>query len=86
MAVQPPFWRPLLVILAGGIHLFIVKWFVPDGVKMAGDGVTVSVERTMDLIAFFIFCSRVLYVFFQDCLVFFIFSGPVCNLYPPLLI
>jgi hypothetical protein len=43
------------VILAGGIHLFVVKWFVPDGVKMAGDGVTVSVERTMDLIAFLSF-------------------------------
>jgi hypothetical protein len=34
----------------------------------------------------FIFCSRVLYVIFQDRTVFFIFSGPVCNLYPPLLI
>jgi hypothetical protein len=55
MVVQPPFWRPLLVILAGGIHLFIVKWFVPDGVKMAGDGVTISVERTMDLIVFLSF-------------------------------
>ena len=50
--LQPPVWRPSLEILAGAPILLAVKWFVPDGVKVAGDGVSPAVERTKDLIVF----------------------------------
>jgi hypothetical protein len=42
------FWRFSLV----PPHFFAIKWFVPDGVEVADDGVLITVENKSDLIAF----------------------------------
>jgi hypothetical protein len=40
------------VIFAGASHLLNAKWSVAGNGKVTGNGVTPSVERTMDWIAF----------------------------------
>jgi hypothetical protein len=42
-----------MVNVAGASHILTVKWFVPDTGKVIGNGLTPSVERTRDWIAFF---------------------------------
>jgi hypothetical protein len=39
-------------ILIGVPRLPTTKWFVPGGVKVSSDGVSLAVERTKDLTAF----------------------------------
>jgi hypothetical protein len=50
--VQPSRRRPSLVILVGVPRPRAAKWFVPGGVTVAGDGVPILVEKTLDSIAF----------------------------------
>jgi hypothetical protein len=50
--LQPPAWRPLSETLVGVHHLLVLKWCVPDGVKVAGGGDSKSVARTKGSIAF----------------------------------
>jgi hypothetical protein len=40
---------------AGIPHLLVIKWFVPDGVEVAGDGGLAPVEKIKGFIAFSIF-------------------------------
>jgi hypothetical protein len=42
--LQPPLWRPFAELLVGVPRLFFIKWFVPDGVKVAGVGGSTPVE------------------------------------------
>jgi hypothetical protein len=62
--LQPPLWRPFQEVLAEGKYLLIVNWFVPSGVKMVGDGVSVTVERINARSRVFIFGSRALSAIF----------------------
>jgi hypothetical protein len=52
-ATQPPWRRPLKEILAGESPLPTTKWFVPGSwSQVAGIGVSSSVEKSLDWIAF----------------------------------
>jgi hypothetical protein len=53
--LQPPLWRPFTELLAGIPHLLVIKWFIPGGVEVDGDGGLASVEKIKGFIAFSIF-------------------------------
>jgi hypothetical protein len=81
--LQPPWWRLLLEILLSSPHLLATKWFIPSGVKVAGDGVSIPVERTREYIAFYVFFG-ILCAILQDCIVIsFISKVMYVKLYPP---
>ena len=48
----------MLEILAGVSRFYLIKWLVPGEVKVAGDGLSFSVVRTKDPIAFYFLVLR----------------------------
>jgi hypothetical protein len=53
--LQPPLLRPFTELLAGIPCLLVIKWFVSDGIEVAGDGSLAPVDKIKGFIALSIF-------------------------------
>jgi hypothetical protein len=53
--LQPPLSSPFTELLARVPHLLVIKWFVPDGIEVAGNGGLAPVEKIKGFISVSVF-------------------------------